>query len=123
MQFSKIVFFFFVFVSVVVSSFGVHAFSLESKASHLKAIVHDFEEMEEKQAGVYAEMYKEIYGIKEYARKLRGRRGLDCGSKVLEKVIQVCGVISTNSEINIASKCCSGSCTDEYYRKNVCPEK
>ncbi|PIC48482.1 hypothetical protein B9Z55_007435 [Caenorhabditis nigoni] len=88
MQFSKVVFFF--FLSVFVSSFGVNAFSLESKASHLKAIGHDFEELEEKESKIYAEIYKEIYVLKQYERKLRARRGV-CGSKVLEKVIQICG--------------------------------
>ncbi|CAP27799.1 Protein CBG07853 [Caenorhabditis briggsae] len=123
MQFSKIFLFFFVFV--VVSSFALKAssFTLDQAKSDLKVIEHDVEEMEEKEAKIYAEMFEEIFVLKQYARNLRGRRGVKCGSKVLEKVIQICGDFSSNTGRDIATHCCSHVCTDEYYKKNVCPQK
>ncbi|CAA92498.1 Insulin-like peptide 7 [Caenorhabditis elegans] len=68
------------------------------------------------------------YMLENSIRSSRTRRVPDekkiyrCGRRIHSYVFAVCGkACESNTEVNIASKCCREECTDDFIRKQCCP--
>ncbi|UMM20186.1 hypothetical protein L5515_015534 [Caenorhabditis briggsae] len=101
---------------------AVHTFNLKESSDHMESLEEQLEENQDKQDQLYAKMFQDIHELQKYAKKVRARRG-SCGFKLLEKIAEVCGDISSGSEVDLATICCSKQCPDSFIQASACPDK